>query len=274
MKRITKKNESFVIISFAALCVIIGLINPVFFTKANWISLLKASIVMGIMTFGLLPGIIAGGIDVSFPAIAVCSMYLTSKYMHYINFQGSVVVPILLAMAIGAVLGLINGLIITKFDLPAFIVTLGTSSLFYGLLITSVGSKPVNRLVKPMEEFGKAEMLRVTSGTVTATISWTFLFLVAVVVIVAIMLRKTMLGRGIYAIGGSKTSAERAGFNVDCILIFVYTFIGLTSGLAGICHTIQAARISMPTDLWVLKCYVLLQLYWWCQYRRGKRLCT
>ncbi len=248
MKKFVKQNEFVVLLTVVALCVLIGIINPVFFTAANFVSLMKNCIVMGIMTFGLLPGIIIGGIDVSFPAIAVCSMYLTAKAMDSISYGGPVIVPILMAVAIGTVLGLINGLLITRFSLPAFIVTLGTSSLFYGLLVTIVGSKPVNRLVPPMENFGKAEMIRVTSGTTSASCTWTFLFLLAVAVVVYIVLNYTMLGRGIYAIGGDRVSAERAGFNVSGITLIVYTFIGFCGGLAGICHTMQA-RTCIPTDL-------------------------
>lgn len=248
MTKLLKKNEFFVAITLLALCLTIGLINPVFFSAANIVSLLKNSIIMGIMSFALMMGIIAGGIDVSFPSIAVCSMYLTSKLMTEIQFTGSVIVPILMAMAIGTILGFINGLIIVRFDLPAFIVTLGTSSLFYGLLVTLVGSKPVNRLVEPMENFGKAVMLEVTSGTTTATLTYTFLFMVAIALIVYFILNYTMLGRSIYSIGGDKVSAERAGFNVKGTLIFVYTFIGTAAGLAGISHTMQA-RMTQPTDL-------------------------
>ena len=248
MKRIAKTNEFYVLIALIALCIIIGIANPVFFTTGNLVSLMKNSIVMGIMTFALMTGIIAGGIDVSFPAIAVCGMFVTSKIMDSIGFSGPVILPILLSIAIGTVLGFLNGVIITYFSLPAFIVTLGTSSLYYGLLITLVGSKPVNRLCKPMEDFGKAVMVTGTSGTVSTTCTWTFLFLVAVALIVHFILKYTMLGRGIYAIGGNRVSAERAGFNVNGILIFVYTFIGACAGLAGICHTMQA-RICMPTDL-------------------------
>lgn len=248
LKKLTKQNEFFVAITLIAMCVIIGVLNPVFFTAANFVSLMRNCIVIGIMSFALMPGIIAGGIDVSFPAIAVCSMYVTSRLMEHIDFQGPVVVPILMAVGIGTVLGFINGVIITKYKLPAFIVTLGTSSLFYGLLITLIDSPPVNRLVTSMENFGKAAMITVTSGTTTATCPYTFIFLIAVIVFVYIVLNYTMLGRGIYAIGGDRISAERAGFNVAFITIFVYTFIGLCGGLAGICHTMQA-RLCMPTDL-------------------------
>ena len=248
MKKFVKTNEFVVLLTVIALCLIIGIINPVFFTAATVVSLMKNCIVMGIMTFGLLPGIIIGGIDVSFPAIAVCSMYLTSKLMESTGYNGTVLLPILMAVAIGTFLGFVNGIIITKFDLPAFIVTLGTSSLFYGLLVTLVGSKPVNRLVPPMENFGKAEMIRVTSGSTSASCTWTFLFLLAIALLVWYVLNYTMLGRGIYAIGGDRTSAERAGFNVKGITLLVYTFIGFCGGLAGITHTMQA-RMCMPTDL-------------------------
>ena len=93
LKKAVKTNEFFVLIALIALCLIIGIANPVFFTTGNVVSLMKNSIVMGIMTFALMPGIIAGGIDVSFPAIAVCGMFTTSKIMDNIKFDGPVVLP-------------------------------------------------------------------------------------------------------------------------------------------------------------------------------------
>lgn len=248
MNKLLKKNEFYIALSLIAMCLLIGIINPVFFTLANAVSLLKNMIVMGIMSYALMLGIIAGGIDVSFPAIAVCAMYLTSKLMEHISYDGPVIVPILMALAIGTILGTLNGLIITHFKLPAFIVTLGTSSLFYGLLVTMVGSKPVNRLCTSMENFGKAVMISVTSGSTTATCTYTFLFMLAIAIVVYIILNYTMLGRGIYAIGGDRVSAERAGFNVTGITIFVYAFIGFAAGLGGISHAMQA-RMCTPTDL-------------------------
>ena len=122
LKRAVKTNEFFVLIALIALCLIIGIANPVFFTTGNLVSLMKNSIVMGIMTFALMPGIIAGGIDVSFPAIAVCGMFTTSKIMESMSYGGPVVVPILMSIAIGTVLGFLNGIIITKPLIPVFIV--------------------------------------------------------------------------------------------------------------------------------------------------------
>ena len=116
MKKFVKTNEFVVLLTVIGLCLLIGIKNPVFFTAATVVSLMKNCIVMGIMTFGLLPGIIIGGIDVSFPAIAVCSMYLTSKLMDSIGYSGPVIVPILMAIGIGIVLGGLLGALITYFS--------------------------------------------------------------------------------------------------------------------------------------------------------------
>lgn len=248
MSKLLKKNEFYVGTALIALCVIIGLQNPVFFTANNAVDMIKAAVVNGIMVYAVMLGIIAGGIDVSFPAIAVCSMYITSKLCEQISYTGSVVWPILFAVAIGTLLGIINGLIIGSFKLPAFIVTLGTSSAFYGLLISLLGAKPVNRLTPPMEAMSKAEIFHVQGENYISILPVTFWFLLAIILIVFFLLKYTMLGRSIYALGGDRVSAERAGFNIKGITIFVYGFIGFTAGLAGITHTIQA-RTCVPTDL-------------------------
>lgn len=248
MSKLLKRNEFYVGIALVALCIIIGLRNPVFFTANNAVDMIKAAVVNGIMVYALMLGIIAGGIDVSFPAIAVCSMYITSKLCAQISYTGSVMWPILLAVVIGSLLGTINGLIIASFKLPAFIVTLGTSSAFHGLLISLMGAKPVNRLVPPLEAMSKAEIFHVQGENYISILPVTFWFLLAIILIVFFLLKYTMLGRSIYAIGGDSVSAERAGFNIKGITIFVYGFIGFAAGLAGITHTIQA-RTCVPTDL-------------------------
>lgn len=248
MKKLFKTHETYVALTVIALCLVIGIINPVFFSAPNIVNLFRNATVNGIMAFALMMGIIIGGIDVAFPAVAVCSMYLTTKTLESMGYDGPVFIPILAAALIGTLLGLINGLIITKFDLPAFIVTLGTSSLYHGLLVWLVGSKPVNRLEPPLEAFGKMEIFRVTNDTTSAALPWTFVFMVGMALIVWFILNKTMLGRTIFAIGGDRTSAERAGYPVKRTIVFTYTFIGMAGGLAGIIHAIQS-QMCIPTDL-------------------------
>lgn len=248
LKRFMKSNEFYVAIAVVLLCIIIGLRNPVFFSVHTLVNLTRAAIVPGIMVFAVMLAIIIGGIDVSFPAIAVSSMFLTSRLMESIEFTGPVAVPILMSIAIGTLLGSVNGVIIAFFKFPAFIVTLGTSQLFHGLLVWIVGARPVSRLVPPMEAMSRAEVFRIAGEQHTSSMPVTVWFFLGMMLVVYIILNFTMLGRGIYAIGGDRVSAERAGFPVKTITIFVYAFIGFASGMAGIFHTIHA-RVSMPTDL-------------------------
>ena len=248
MKKLFKTHETYVALTVIALCLVIGIINPVFFSAPNIVNLFRNATVNGIMAFALMMGIIIGGIDVAFPAVAVCSMYLTTKTLESMGYDGPVFIPIVAAALIGTLLGLINGLIITKIDLPAFIVTLGTSSLYHGLLVWLVGSKPVNRLEPPLEAFGKMEIFRITNDTTSAALPWTFVFMVGMALVVWFILNKTMLGRTIFAIGGDRTSAERAGYPVKRTIVFTYTFIGMAGGLAGIIHAIQS-QMCIPTDL-------------------------
>ena len=164
------------------------------------------------------------------------------------DYTGPVILLFVMAMGIGLILGLINGFLITRFKLPAFVVTLGTSSAFYGLLISVLGGSQVNRLVEPLEKVSKFRLWVVTSGNSQTIIPVTFIFMVLIMGITWFILNKTMLGRMIYAIGGDRTAAERVGFPVNKITVFVYAYIGLISGLAGLSHSIQS-RACIPTDL-------------------------
>ncbi len=106
--------------------------SGLFFTSVNIVDLLRAYIVTGIMACGVLLVMVSGGIDVSFPAIATLSIFLSITLFE--DYTGSAVLPCVVSIAIGALLGMINGVIIAKCRLPALIVTLGTSSVFWGVL--------------------------------------------------------------------------------------------------------------------------------------------
>ena len=248
LKKITTSNELYVALAVVILCIVIGLRNSNFFTIHTLFNAARAAVVPGIMVFAVKLGIIAGGIDVSFPAIAMSSMFLTSRFFDSIDFTGLVVFPILMSIAIGTVLGLFNGVIIALFKLPAFIVTLGTAHVYQGVFVWLIGSAAVERLPPPMEDMSRAEIIRITGQVHSSSLPVTFWFLLGTILLVYFILNYTMLGRGIYAIGGDRVSAERAGFSVKGITIFVYTFIGFCSGMAGILHAIQSRR-SVPTDI-------------------------
>lgn len=238
VKQYLKQNEVLVALTIVGLSIIIGLINPIFFSVENLFDLLRSAIVSGILALGVLIVIISGGIDVSFTAIAVFCMYVTVKILNEIGFQGTVLVAFLVAIVIGLILGLINAALISMFKLPTLIVTLGTQSLYRGFLLFFVGSIIIRNMPPGMAEFGKANLVTLTtsSGALTSLHS-AILILVAVIIVVWFLLKYTMLGRGIYALGGAPEAAERAGFNIVAIQFFIYAFVGVLAGIAGVIYS-------------------------------------
>ena len=152
-------------------------------------------------------------------------------------------------LVIGTGLGLINAFFIAGFRLPTLIVTLGTLSVFRGFLLTFVGSQLISNVPPDMRNFSRLFMLRgTTSEGYFFSLPWAFVALVVVIVGTWFLLHRTLLGRQIYAIGGSMESARRIGINVRGVQIFVYAYVGALSGLAGIIHA-SLARVANPFDL-------------------------
>lgn len=249
MKKLFYRTEFLVALTTLMLCLLIGLSNNAFFSIDNLFDLIRSSVEMAILALGVLVVMISGGIDVSFTAIAVFSMYATTKAFVGMGLQGGVMWAFLLAGGIGLLLGLFNAAFISYFRLPTLIVTLGTASIFRGVLLIFIGTYIVNTLPKGMADFGRSNLITVTSAAGT-TVSLPATVLVAALAVVAVwgLLRYTMLGRGIFALGGDPVAARRAGFNVRAIQISVYGLAGFLAGITGIIHG-SMVRNANPFDL-------------------------
>lgn len=249
IKTLLKKNEFYLTVILVALCLTIGLINNKFFSVANVVDLMKGTVVRGIMAMGLLVVIISGGIDISFPAIAITCLYTMASIESATGFAGSPFVLIIGSALMGAAMGLVNGYIIGKFDFHPMIVTLGTSRIFYGILAMCSGLVRIPSLGASLSQASGAYLFSIPTETGKTAMPATVLMFVFVIVVVYLLLNKTILGRMIRATGDNKVGAIRAGFPVNKVLLFVYAFSGFTAGLAGICHGIQA-RAAIPVDLY------------------------
>src|SRR5512136_1760143 len=126
MQGLLRRQEFWLLVITLMLGLGIGLANPAFWSLANCFDLCKSSTVTGLFALGVLVVLVSGGIDVSFAAIGAFSMYVTSKVLLALGFQGSAAIAFLLAATIGLSLGLFNGLFIALFELPTLIVTLGS----------------------------------------------------------------------------------------------------------------------------------------------------
>lgn len=249
LNRLIRQNEFLVALTIVVLALIIGTINPVFFSLRNLFDLLRSATVAGIFAVGVLIVLVSGGIDVSFTAIAVFALYLTVKIVLALNYQGPIIVEFVLAALIGLGLGLINALFISVFRLSTLIVTLGTQTLFRGFLLFVIGSRLIRDIPDPMTDFARSNILvlKEPDGSL-AQLPTAFLILVAAALITYLLLKYTMLGRGIYALGGAPEAAERAGFNIRRIQFFIYAFVGFLSGIAGMTYGAMN-RQANPFDI-------------------------
>jgi simple sugar transport system permease protein len=240
-----------IVVTLVMVCMIglIGSINPAFFSLANTFDLLKSMVVMGLFAIGVLIVMISGGIDISFTAIAAFGMYVTCRLLVAIQFPGSFLVAFSMAGLIGTGLGLLNAVFVSCFQLPTLIVTLGTASMFRGFLLAFVGTAIVHNLPPGLIGFSKWTLFqqRLPSGEMIGLSVSFFVFLLAAVT-VWFLLRYTIRGRGIYAMGGNPVAAERAGFNLSRLRFFIYGLVGCLSGVAGITHA-SMMRNANPFDL-------------------------
>jgi Ribose/xylose/arabinose/galactoside ABC-type transport systems, permease components len=307
MNRLLKQHEFYAALLLVAIIAFISISNPSFYSLGNIFSLAKSSIGLGIFSLGVLLVLISGGIDISFPAIAMFAMYLTSRsiantkdvpgvsatvsalmlagvaagvyaiwtfarppravvvvitvlaagvvgflvyrYLAKAPKDTSIYTIFLIGMAMGAGLGCINAALIALFRLPTFVVSLGTTSAFAGFVHNFVGTKVNYNIPSAMTALSRWEIVTVNleSGGRVGLSGVIFVF-IGFAVLTAFILNKTMLGRGIYALGGDPISAERVGLKVKSIQFFIFPFVGMLAGAAGIIHS-SFMRNSRSTDL-------------------------
>lgn len=249
LRKLLKSSELLLVLLIAGISIIFGLVNPSFLTVGNWFNIARACIELSIFAIGVLFVTISGGIDVSFMAIAVFSMYVTTKVFINMQWSGSILPMFLAAVVIGVSLGLINALFISTFKLPSFIVTLGTMNLFRGALLALIGTTFLVNVPKCMVAFSQAQFFVINnSDGSTSGIHIGVLIVIVLYILATLLLKYTMLGRSIYAIGGDIVSAQRVGINVKFVRSFVYGVAGGLAGLAGLMHT-ALFRMSVPSDL-------------------------
>ncbi len=244
-----KRNETLVALIILAFCLVAGFRSPAFFSLGTLFDLLRGSIIMGMFAMGVLLVLISGGIDVSFTAVAVFSLYATTKIVMATGLGDSFLLTFLIACSIGLSLGLVNAFFIAVLRLPTLIVTLGTLSLFRGFLLTFIGNDRITRVPDGMREMWSARLLSFTTENgFFYALPTAFLFLLAAVASVWFILHRTMLGRQIFALGGSPVAAQRVGIPTVRVRVFIYAFVGLLSGATGILHA-TLTRTADPFDL-------------------------
>lgn len=248
--KLVRTNEFYLFLVIVALSVVIQARSGQFFTANNLVDLANAMVVPGIFAVGAFLVLVSGGIDVSFPALASLAVYATTRILVDAGFEGGLWLPVLMAVVFGAVLGAFNGWFASRYAVPVLIITLGTASVFSGIMQGALGSVQIPNIPPAMSDFGRAKLFVATNpeSGLTSSMPVAFLILVVVVAIAFVMLRYTTFGRGIYALGGDESAASRAGFNVRRIKFWLYVIVGVIAALAGLVRTSMMDQMH-PTNL-------------------------
>lgn len=250
IKKLLKRTETYIFLILLLLSVLIQVRSGQFYTPNNIVDIMSAMIVPGLFAVGAFLVILSGGIDVSFPALASLTAYAVTKMFLDMGYEGGVFLPLLVAILIGAVLGMINGFFIGYLELPAMIVTLGTSSVFKGFMQGTLDSKQLAVIPAGMKSFGTSALFTATNtqNGLSSRLPTAFLVLVIVVVLAFLVLKYTMFGRGIYAIGGNESAAYNAGFRVKWTKFLLYVFAGAVASIAGMIRVCMMQQCH-PTNM-------------------------
>jgi len=231
MKKINLRNYG-VILGFIVLCAIISFATPSFLTTRNILNLLRQSAVVGILSAGMTLIIISGNFDISVGYICGCAgAILATLMVAGIPLWISVIVVLIF----GAVVGLVSGLAVAKFAIPSMIATLGMGQIVNGIMLLVTGGYPITVNNDVLNFIGKESFIGIPIPI--------FFFALAIV-LVNFILKKTILGRHIYSVGGNDETSRLSGIKVDWIKVAVFVISSMLAAFSGI---ILTSRVGTAT---------------------------
>lgn len=253
-------NEGLLVAVILLVVAAMSFASEAFFTPTTFFALVRSSMVPLVFALGVLMVMISGGIDVSFLAIAIFAAYTSVKAFNVADANPPLLAVFAMALVVGALLGLLNGVVIAKFRLPTLIVTLGTQTIFIGVLISYIGSEYISasRLPTALVEASASHLVDVSGA------GYLHMMIIPVVVLallVAAMLRWTLFGRSIYAIGGDIEAARRVGIRVVRTQVRLYVLVGALAAFGGVVFVVLGKNANpqsiVGTELDIIAAVVL-----------------
>ena len=221
-----------------------GLAQPAFWSWPNLFSILLGVTIYGILALGVTFTLVIDGFDLSVGSTAAMSVMMASYCMVVLEMSG--LSAVLVCLSIGALIGLINGLLIVKVKIPDLLATLGMMFLIQGLQLIPSGGRSIGTGMmladgeEAMGEFSES-FLYLGQGRVFELIPMPVIFMLILGVIVYILLEHTRWGRVFYAIGGNAEAARLVGAKVDHYRIMAYVLSGTIASFGGV---LLAARVG------------------------------
>ncbi len=219
------------LLALVILIVIMSLLTPQFPTVNNGMNILRQTAVNGFLAAGMLLTLITAGIDLSVGTNAILSACAMAFLMVSFGWTNPFVL-LLVALIVGTLVGVVNGVLLTKLKLPhPFVSTLGMKYVLAGLALYLLATRTISGFDPGVTLLGSADLFK---GNGFNGLPVSFLAMLGLFALVHLLLNRTSLGRAIYAVGGNPEATRLSGINTDNVLIFVYAAAGFCSALAGI----------------------------------------
>jgi ribose/xylose/arabinose/galactoside ABC-type transport system permease subunit len=214
-----------ILLGLICVVAVLSTLEPRFRTVENLTNIMRQTSIIGIMAVGMTFVILTAGIDLSVGSI----LALTGVVCASLEHRGLPAVMVVAAtLLLGALIGTINGVVTTLGKVTPFVVTLGTMSIARGLSHIYTGGQPISKFGAAFRYFGTGEVV----GIPVPIIIFAFTVLIA-----AAVLRYTILGRYMYAIGGNEEAARLSGIGVNFYKTSAYAICGMTSALGAVVLT-------------------------------------
>lgn len=229
IKETLKRNIMAVVL--VAMVILLALFQENFLTLTNLLGILRGASITGVIAFGMTMVIIGGEIDLSVGSSIGCAAVITATVAGKIEAAGilpletAVIIGMIVALGVGALIGLFNGYIRTRFNIPSFIVTLAMLNVLYGVAAVISKGFPVTTVPAWYSWIGAG-----TIGILPVPAIW----LIIVFIISLVLMNHTRFGREIYAVGGNPESARLSGINVAKVKMMTMMIVQILAAFAGI----------------------------------------
>ncbi len=232
------KDNIGIIIALLAMCIFLVIFpttRTTFLTPKNVFNILRQNASNLFLATGMTMVIILGGIELSVGSVIALSGVVAAGCV--VNFGLPEIIGFLAAIGVGALVGMFNGFVICKTDIPPFIVTLASMNITKGIALVLTGGSPIRCMTDTFKFPGAGYV-----GPFPAPV----ILMIIVFLIAVLIINRTQLGRHIYAVGGNAQAAKFSGINVQRVKFIVYTYTGIMSGIAGV---VVASRLysGQPT---------------------------
>lgn len=231
-------TEAWLLAVIAAMAIGLGIATPTFLTLPNLFDLLNQSAVNIIFAVGLLIVLIAGGIDISFAVGASVVQYLAALTLMRLG-GGNWALGFAVSAGFGILLGAVNATIIYRFRVVSIVATIATFNIFFGGLMFVTGGVSIYDL--PDWWTNRVTLVQVDTPGGVASLALPVAVMAAAVVATWFLLRRTTLGRQLYATGDNPEAARRVGIDLATMHYVAYGWLGMMAGIAGLmqAHYVQ-----------------------------------